>query len=178
MNTQTYITNLPKREFFTEDLSFLYEERISVDHTNGRGPDLRSDEVDKIFQWMKVENPHIDGQELTLVTLPIYETNEITQLDAAETSTDRLETFIAESFLAIPQVEFVFLSVESNSIDIWTVINKLDREAREKIYDVEYDILGFLEEFNFDFHVICRNDRNIEVIRPSNAKMIFPKQAK
>jgi hypothetical protein len=89
--------------------------------------------------------------------------------------TNRLESFLAEKLIAIPGVEYVFLSLENDSIDIWTVISKLDREIRAKIYDVEYDILDIIKGFQFDFHVICRNDRSIEDLYPSNTKMIFQK---
>lgn len=92
-----------------------------------------------------------------------------------ETGINRLENFISERIFEIPKVEFVFFSIEKDSIEIWTVINELDRAVRKKIYNVEYSILELFREFAFDFHVLCRYDRDINEIRPSNAKIISQK---
>jgi hypothetical protein len=171
MNLQIHTTNIPFKESFSKDFDFpLYKENIFIDHTNGKTFPSEFDEV-------SLGDFHLNGEEPIMVGLSTYAIDEILQVDKAESLTDRLENFVAERFLAIPSVEFVLLSLENDSINIWTVINKLDREVREKIYDVEYDILGILRDFQFDFHVMCRNDRNIEEMRPSNAKMIFQRQS-
>ena len=176
MNLQIHNTNLPHEEFFTKDFGFpFHEERVFVDNTDGKGVGLSSDIGLGIFLWRKIENLHINGQEPILFDSLKDTVDETIEANLAESSTDRIETFVAERFLAIPSVEYVFLLSEGNSLDVWTVINNLDRDGRQKIYDVEYDILGFLPTFDFDFHVVCRNDRNIEDIRPSNVKMIFSK---
>jgi len=128
------------------------------------------------FYWMDVSHPHMNEGDPISDILFGY-TNETLQVDMVDSSTNRLENVVAERFISVNEVEYVFLSLENDSINIWTVINKLDRKVRERIYDVEYDILDILKGFQFDFHVICRNDRIIEGLCPSNARMIFPKIA-
>jgi hypothetical protein len=144
-------------------------------YNNGNAYDFSS-EVDKLSLWREVCDLHLSEKESILIELtPDTDINEVVQTHENNSVINKLEIFIAEEFLAVPLVEFVFLSIEKHSIDIWTVINKLDRKVREKIYDVEYAIIGLLQNFQFDFHVICRNDRNISEVHPSNAKMIFKK---
>jgi hypothetical protein len=179
MNLQTHTTNIPSKGFSSKDFDFpLYKENTFIDYINGKASTLSSDSNQAaLSSCAKTGDFHLNGGQPIMVGLSTHAIDEILQIDMAESLTDRLENFIAERFLDIPSVEFVFLSKENDSINIWTVINKLDRKIREKIYDIEYDILGILRGFRFDFHVMCRNDRNIEEIRPSNAKMIFQKQS-
>lgn len=128
----------------------------------------------KLFYWAQEGYLHVNWPDpMPVVLYPSID--EILPVDRIDTLANRLENFIAEKFVSIPGVEYVFLSLENDSVDVWTIINKLDKEIRKKIYDVEYDILGIIIGFHFDFHVICRNDRSIEELYPSNAKMIFKK---
>lgn len=88
-------------------------------------------------------------------------------------SSDKLENIIAERISKVPEVEYILLSKIENYYEIWTVINKLDRGVREQIYDVEFNILRTFRGLYFDFHVICRNDRDIKEFYSSNTKIIF-----
>jgi hypothetical protein len=133
---------------------------------------LSSEPGGKLFYWAEVGHLHVNWPDpIPAVLYPSIDEN--LQIDIIDSVTNRLENFLAERFFSIPEVEYVFLSIEKDSMDIWTVINKLDREIRKKIYDVEYDILDIIKGFEFDFHVICRNNRTIEELYPSNARMIF-----
>jgi hypothetical protein len=84
-----------------------------------------------------------------------------------------LESFISRKLAENAAVEYVFTSKEQNILHVWIVINKLDREARDKIYDIEYSILEKFRDNCFDFHVICRDDRYINDLFPSKAIMIY-----
>lgn len=176
MNSQTYTnTKLKMKEFVGADFPFYKETSFVRTYNNGNAYEFSS-ETDKLSSWREICDLHLNVREPMPTNLISDATvDEIVKVDKINSSTDKLENFVAERFLDIPSVEFVFLSLQRNSIDIWTVINKLDRKVREKVYDVEYDILGILQNFQFDFHVICRNGRNIEEVRPSGAKMIFRK---
>lgn len=177
MNVQTYTnTKLKTKEFIGASLPFSKETFFVRTYNNGTGFEFSS-ETEKLSSWKgEMCNLYLNevGAMLTHF-ISAASVDEIVQDNKLVISTDKLENLVAERLLAIPSVEFVFLSIEKDSMDIWTVINKLDRKVREKIYDEEYDILGILRNFQFDFHLICRDDRNIEEVRPSNAK-IFPKQ--
>jgi len=96
--------------------------------------------------------------------------------EIANSADDSLDIFIAKSISQVPEVEYILLSKIDNHYEIWTVINKLDREVREKIYDLEYNILEHFSNIYFDFHVICRDDRNINEIFPTNAIIFYRKK--
>ncbi len=95
------------------------------------------------------------------------------QYEISNSVDDKLERFIAKSISKVKEVEFILFSKIENYYEIWTVINKLDREVREHIYDIEFNILRTLKGLYFDFHVICRNDRDINEFYSSNTKIIF-----
>jgi len=172
IHTTEVSTKMPSKEFNNRNLHWYREN--SFTHGPQKIHPLSSEPGDKPFYWVEIGHLHVNWPDpIPVVLYP--SPDEILQIDRIDTLTNRLENFVAEKFIAIPGVEYVLLSLENDSVEIWTVINKLDREIRKKIYDVEYDILGIISNFHFDFHVICRNDRGIEDLYPSNAKMIFQK---
>jgi hypothetical protein len=165
-------SEMPSKEFINIDLPW-YRENICIFTPQPTHP-LGSVPGGGLTYWTTRSHFHINWPDpIQVVLYPSID--KILQIDMTDTLTNALGNFIAQKFIDIPGVEYVLLSLENDSVDIWTVINKLDREIREKIYDVEFDILGIISNFHFDFHVICRNDRNIEELYPSNAKMVFQK---
>jgi hypothetical protein len=84
-----------------------------------------------------------------------------------------LENYIADEISKIKEVEYIFVGKDNNIIDVSIIINKLDRVVRDRIYDIEYSIIGRFRDNYFDFHVICRNDRNINELFSSKAIMIY-----
>jgi hypothetical protein len=95
------------------------------------------------------------------------------QYDITNSIDDRLENFIVKCISKVLEVEYILFSKIEDYYEIWTVINKLDRGVREKIYDIEFNILRRFKALYFDFHVICRNDRDIKDFFSSSTKMIF-----
>lgn len=93
--------------------------------------------------------------------------------DILNSAEDKLEIFIVKSISQISEVEYILFSKIEDYYEIWTVINKLDREVRERIYDIEFNILRRFKALYFDFHVICRNNRDIKDFYSSNTKIIF-----
>ena len=84
-----------------------------------------------------------------------------------------LESFISRSLSKVLEVEYIFAAKESNIMHVWIVMNKLNRKAREEIYDIQYNILKQFKDIYFDFHVICRENRDIYDILPRNTIMIY-----
>jgi hypothetical protein len=152
-----------------------FRENSCIDVLQTKTNALSSMPGEELLFWAEISHFHLNAADPVSVVLYPYIIDEILQINMIDSSTNRLENFIAQKFIAIPGVEYVLISLENDSVDIWTVINKLDRGIREKIYDVEFDILGIISNFHFDFHVICRNDRSIKELYPSNAKMVFQK---
>ena len=176
MNIQIYTnTKLKTKEFIRAITPFSKENSFVETYNNGNAFDFSfSSETENLPSWKEMFNLYSKAAML-INFISKTTVDESFQDNKLAISTDNLENFIAERFGAISLAEFVFLSIEKDSIDIWTIINKLDRKVREKIYEIEYEILGKFKEFQFDFHVMCRDDRNIEEVRPSGSKMIFKK---
>lgn len=174
IHTMEVNTKIPLKEFITIN-SPWFRENSCMDALQTKTHASSSKPGDELPSWAEIGHFHLNAGDPIPVVLYPYTIDEMLQIDKVDSSINGLENFVAEKFFIIPEVEYVFLSLENDSINIWTVINRLDREVRKNIYDVEYDILNILKGFQFDFHVICRNDRNIEELYPSNARMIFQK---
>ncbi len=84
-----------------------------------------------------------------------------------------LENYIADEISEINEVEYIFISKNNNFFDVSIIINKLDRIVRDRIYDIEYSMIGRFRDNHFDFHIICRNDRDINELFSSKAIMIY-----
>lgn len=107
--------------------------------------------------------------EQNLILLNYY----VIKTETIDSSGYNLESFISRSLSEVPEVEYIFTAKEENKMNVWIVMNQLNREAREKIYDIEYNILGQFNDTYFDFHVICREDRDIYELLPRNTIMIY-----
>ncbi len=171
-------TNIPSKLFITADITKKirsYSQTGCIDGPQTKTPVSTSEPDDKLSSWIEIVHLHLTALFPIPVTdvLDPYTIDETLQIQKVDTSTNRLENFVAEKLFTIPEVEYVFLSLENNLINIWTTINILNREVRKKIYDIEYDILDLFKDFRFDFHVISRNNRNINELHPSKAKTIF-----
>ena len=83
-------------------------------------------------------------------------------------------SYIAEKLYAIPGVESVYIGIERDHIDVWTVIPHRDVPTMEQVYQAEediYDTFSPAEQVSlfFDFHIIYRNG--------SDEKDLLPRQA-
>lgn len=123
--------------------------------------------------WSGLEQKHTKMTALGAVVVSNGYTNEMLEINEVDSYTNRLEHFIGEQIFLIPEVEHIFFSIVNDSINVWTIINLLDREVRKRIYHAEYNILNFFRDLSFDFHVACRNNRNINEIHPSRTKYIL-----
>lgn len=98
------------------------------------------------------------------------------QFYVTQTDLHNIENYIGQEIASIEEVEYVFCIVEEDFLDIRTVINHLDRKVRGKIYKVELRLLKQFLDLSFDFHVIARENRDINEIVPASAKRIFHKE--
>lgn len=98
------------------------------------------------------------------------------QFYVTQSNLHNIENYIGQEIASIEEVEYVFCVVEEDFLDIRTVINHLDRKVREKIYGVELRLLRQFRDLSFDFHVIIRENRDVNEIVPASAKRIFHKE--
>lgn len=98
------------------------------------------------------------------------------QFYVTQTDLHNIENYIGQEIASIEEVEYVFCVVEEDFLDIRTVINHLDRKVRGKIYKVELRLLKQFLDLSFDFHVIARENRDVNEIVPASAKRIFHKE--
>jgi hypothetical protein len=165
-------TEIPQTGLFTgfgqpweSEESYLSKSVLnSVSSRSGLKPDI---------YWSEPENEQTKTTTPGLVIMSNGHINEMLEVYNADSFTNRLEHFIGQQIFVIPEVQYIFFSIESDYINVWTVINVLDREVRKRIYDAEYGVMDFFKDLRFDFHVICRNNRNINEIHPSEANYIL-----
>lgn len=137
------------------------------------GRPQKSNENEFHASWAQTLRNNINRQSDIEQIILGSEVNPIPQFYNWDTETDNLENLIAHRMFKVPDVEYVIISRKEDSREIWTIINKLNRKSRKKIYDIEYTILELFKELYFDFHVICRNNRDISEFFTSKDKLIF-----
>jgi hypothetical protein len=128
---------------------------------------------EETIYWSKPEPEQTKTTTPGVIIMSNGHINEMLEVYNADSFTNRLEHFIGQQIFIIPEVEHIFFSMENDYINVWTVINILDREVRRNIYDAEYGVMDFFKDLRFDFHVICRNNRNIKELHPSEANYIL-----
>ena len=80
---------------------------------------------------------------------------------------------LVQQVSCIPEVEYIFLLEEDTAFGIWTIIDVLDRDVRRRIYEKEAMLIDAFPGIPFDFHVVARENRNVEVVAPSGGTLIF-----
>ena len=92
------------------------------------------------------------------------------------TSENSLGQYISKNIAQVREVEYIYIYEEAKSITVYSIINKLDRKVRHKIYDYQKKIMSNLPEFIFDFYVVARQDQSINNIAPSDFKIIYKRK--
>lgn len=64
-----------------------------------------------------------------------------------------IENYIKQEISRIKEVKDISCNKKGNFLNIWVIIDHLDRKVREKIYEIELKLLKRFTDFNFDFHV-------------------------
>ncbi|MBU4448290.1 MAG: hypothetical protein KKD99_06865 [Proteobacteria bacterium] len=95
------------------------------------------------------------------------------QSPAWNTKEYSLENYIADRISEITEVEYIFIRKDGNVMDVSIIINKLDRTVRDRIYDIEYSMIDRFRDDYLDFHVISRDDRDINKLFSPKAIMIY-----
>lgn len=75
-----------------------------------------------------------------------------------------LKQFLARELALVKEVEAVFTAQHGNLFHIWTVINEFDTATRQKIYERERAIIDEFEQFEFDFNIVARSNRDLKEI--------------
>jgi hypothetical protein len=145
----------------------IAQEYVYTDFQEGK-------EVDTLSLSFPFKLSRIDNYSPIIRSVNLYSQ---TKYDIVNSIDDNLEMFIAKRISQISEVEYILLTKKDDYYEIWTIINKLDRGVRDKIYDIEYNILEHFEDKYFDFHVICRNDKSIKEICPPNYIIFYRKTA-
>lgn len=77
-------------------------------------------------------------------------------------STDSLRSslsrFLAEKLAATGYVEMIYMSAIDKEVDLWTVVTEDSEPVREKLYNVELEILKRFKDVLFDFHIYFKDD--------------------
>ena len=93
---------------------------------------------------------------------------------------DDCTSYLGQNLYAISRVETVFISLETEYIDVWIVIPKRDVQIMEQIFEVDKEIVGKFSltkrsPLFFDFHVVYR-DGSDEKELVSDKAVLLPKR--
>jgi hypothetical protein len=76
--------------------------------------------------------------------------------------------------LLIPAVESVWTCRQGNVFYVWSVVNHPTPDIRRSIYEQECSIIDQFEEYEFDFDIIPRRDRDTNsVFSDPNIELTF-----
>jgi len=91
----------------------------------------------------------------------------------ASVTTMNIERALNNSIAQIPGVEYIYLLQENESFNVWTIINDMNIELMEKIYEKEIEIYNQLPNTLFDFHVLIRNNRHIDKMPLTGSEQVY-----
>lgn len=87
--------------------------------------------------------------------------------------TSRVNEFIGFELGLVPEVEYVFAALRGDVFYVWVVVNEFTPEVRQRIYERERAVIDEFSDFEFDFYIIARMNREItELI--SDAEPVYP----
>ena len=84
-----------------------------------------------------------------------------------------IERALNNSIAQIPGVEYIYMLQENKSFNVWTIINDMNIELMEKIYEKEIEIYNQLPNTLFDFHVLIRNNRHIDKMPLTGSEQVY-----
>lgn len=97
--------------------------------------------------------------------------------DFSNSYEDRLQKIIADRIKGVSEVEYIFCQREEDIFLVWTVINKLDVEARRRIYRKQREIIDLFKDETFDFYVVAREGQAPEsIINQDGVELIYPRR--
>lgn len=72
----------------------------------------------------------------------------------------RVESLISSRLALVPDVESVWKSREGRVFYVWSVVNHSSADVRRRVYEKEREIIDELQEYEFDFSIFARRDRD------------------
>ena len=83
-----------------------------------------------------------------------------------------IQSYLARRLGSIPQVEAVLYRWDDGLHSLWSIIPTRDRGVRERIHELEAEILDQFSDCQFDFYVVSRDGKSIEEIAPSSMQRV------
>ncbi len=70
-------------------------------------------------------------------------------------ATSALNEFIAYEISMVPEVETVFTAFRNGVFYVWVIVNRFERDVRERIYERQRAVIDEFLNFEFDFYIIA-----------------------
>jgi hypothetical protein len=74
-----------------------------------------------------------------------------------------VKQYISQELALEKDVEAVLLWRDGKLFHIWTVANNPDTETRKRIFEREKAVIDKVEDYDFDFNIIARRDRKLDL---------------
>jgi hypothetical protein len=86
-----------------------------------------------------------------------------------------IEDFVGLELSLVHEVEQVFVQRQDNKKEfkVLTVVNERDPAVRTRIYAREREIIDNYPNFDFDFHIVARMNRDIQQIANGAGKLAY-----
>ncbi len=86
-----------------------------------------------------------------------------------------LEAALASELGLIPDVRQVFLERAENDLLVWIALDHPTKDARERVFQKQYELIDGFPEVSFDFNLIASNARTPEEFAPA-AHLIYSRE--
>ena len=110
MRPQIHMTEVSTKIPFRQSINISfpwYVENSWIDSPQTEPPVTTSGDG-RLSYWAEMGHFHLNGDEPIPIILYPY-TNDQVQIDKVDTLTNKLENFVAEKFLTVPEVEYLSL---------------------------------------------------------------------
>jgi len=93
-------------------------------------------------------------------------------VDASDTTQVSIKSF-ADRLGRIPQVERVLLRIDEDATRLWIVLDDINIEAENEVYDLQLGLLDALPDVLLDFSIIFRGGRDCRSVIPLGTIDLF-----
>lgn len=87
--------------------------------------------------------------------------------------TKRLNEFIALELSAVEEVEYVFTAFRNNVFYIWVLLDRFEAQVRNKIYEIEMEVIDEFPMFEFDFYLIASGGNDARELISGSIESVY-----
>jgi hypothetical protein len=87
--------------------------------------------------------------------------------------TKRLNEFIALELSAVEEVEYVFTAFRNNVFYVWVLLDRFEAQVRNRIYEIEMEVIDEFPMFEFDFYLIAGGGNDSRELISGSIELVY-----